>query len=117
MTVKDLTASTAWYTGVLGFEVTQQREREGKVHAVSFRSGVMTMLLNQDDGAKGFDRVKGVGLSLYITTQENIDEIAARATSNGATLDVEPRDMPWGVRMISLRDPDGYKLVIAKPIA
>jgi uncharacterized glyoxalase superfamily protein PhnB len=116
MTVKDLAASKAWYRDVLGFTVEQERERDGVVRAVGLSAGTVRLLLNQDDGAKGFDRIKGQGMSLYITTQQSVDDIAARAKSNGATLDVEPADMPWGVRMISLHDLDGFKIVIAKPL-
>ena len=32
------------------------------------------------------------------------------------TIDVEPADMPWGVRMLRLRDPDGFKLVFSSPL-
>ncbi len=31
----------------------------------------------------------------------------------GSTLDSEPPDMPWSVRVFRLRDPDGFKLVIS----
>ena len=116
MTVNDLAASADWYSNVLGFKVEQRHERDGKLRAVHLSAGQIRVLLNQEDGAKGWDRVKGQGLSIYITTQQSIDDIAARAKSNGAKLDVEPQDMPWGVRMISLHDPDGFKLVIAKPL-
>lgn len=116
MTVKDLAQSTVWYRDVLGFKIEEQHERDGKLRAVSFSAGGIRLLLNQDDGAKGVDRVKGVGMSLYITTRQSVDEIAKRIQSKGFALDVEPADMPWGVRMISLRDPDGFKLVFAKPL-
>ncbi len=117
MTVKDLEKSAEWYHKALGFTVEQRREREGKLVAISLSAGAVRILLNQDDGAKGFDRIKGQGISLYFTTQQSIDDIATRATSNGATLQVGPQDMPWGVRMLSLLDPDGFKLVFAKPLA
>ena len=116
MTVKDLGQSSAWYRDVLGFRIEEQHERDGQLRAVSFSAGPIRIMLNQDDGAKGFDRIKGLGVSLYITTQQSIDEIADRVKAKGFTLEAEPADMPWGVRMIALRDPDGYKLVFAKPL-
>ncbi len=116
MTVKDLEASAAWYRDSLGFKIEQRHERDGQLRAVHFSAGKTRLLLNQDDGAKGFDRIKGQGISIYITTHQSVDDIAAMAKSNGAKLDVEPTDMPWGVRMISLHDPDGFKLVIAQPL-
>jgi uncharacterized glyoxalase superfamily protein PhnB len=116
LTVNDLPASAEWYSNVLGFKEEQRHERDGKLRAVHLSAGQIRVLLNQEDGAKGWDRKKGQGMSIYITTQQSIDDIAAQAKSNGATLDVEPQDMPWGVRMIALHDPNGFKLVIAKPL-
>jgi lactoylglutathione lyase len=113
MTVKDLRASTTWYRDVVGFTVDQEYEREGKLRAVAMRAGSVRILLNQDDGAKGWDRVKGQGFSLQITTEQSIDAIADGIKAAGGTLVSEPADMPWGVRMIRLEDPDGYKWTIS----
>ena len=112
LTVKDLQASLAWYRDIVGFTVNQQHEREGVVRAVSFSAGAVQLLINQDDGAKGMDRVKGEGFSLMFTTSQDIDAIARGITERGGTLDSEPADMPWGARVFRLRDPDGFRLVI-----
>ena len=112
LTVKDLQASLAWYRDVVGFTVSQQHEREGVVRAVSLSAGAVQLLLNQDDGAKGMDRVKGEGFSLMFTTSQDVDAIAKGITERGGTLDSEPADMPWGARVFRLRDPDGFRLVI-----
>ncbi|MEO6877186.1 MAG: VOC family protein [Gemmatimonadaceae bacterium] len=113
MTVKDLQTSLDWYQNVLGFAVDQKHERNGKLMAVSLRAGKVRMLLGQDDGAKGWERVKGEGISLQITTAQSIDDVATRIRAAGGTLETEPRDMPWGARMLALRDPDGFKLVVS----
>ena len=113
LTVKDLQASLAWYRDVVGFTVSQQHEREGVVRAVSLSAGAVQLLLNQDDGAKGMDRVKGEGFSLMFTTSQDVDAIAKGITERGGTLDSEPADMPWGARVFRLRDPDGFRLVIS----
>lgn len=113
LTVKDLKASLAWYRDVVGFTVNQQHEREGVVRAVSFSAGAVQLLINQDDGAKGMDRVKGEGFSLMFTTSQDVDAIARGITERGGTLDSEPADMPWGARVFRLRDPDGFRLVIS----
>ena len=112
LTVKDLQASLAWYRDVVGFTVNQQHEREGVVCAVSFSAGAVQLLINQDDGAKGMDRVKGEGFSLMFTTSQDIDAIAKGITERGGTLESAPADMPWGARVFRLRDPDGFRLVI-----
>ena len=113
LTVKDLRASLAWYRDVVGFTVSQQHEREGVVRAVSLSAGAVQLLLNQDDGAKGMDRVKGEGFSLMFTTSQDVDAIAKGIAERGGTLDSEPADMPWGARVFRLRDPDGFRLVIS----
>jgi uncharacterized glyoxalase superfamily protein PhnB len=113
LTVKDLQKSLAWYENVVGFTVDRKHEREGKLRAVSLRAGEVRLLIGQDDGAKGWDRIKGEGFSLQITTDQNIDEIAQRIKARGGTLETEPTDMPWGARVMRLRDPDGFKLVIS----
>lgn len=113
LTVKDLQKSLAWYHHVVGFTIDQTYEREGKMRAVALKAGDVRILLNQDDGAKGWDRVKGEGFSLQITTAQNVDEIAQRIKQRGGTLESEPADMPWGARLFRLRDPDGFKLAIS----
>jgi uncharacterized glyoxalase superfamily protein PhnB len=113
LTVKDLAASLAWYQDVLGFGVHQKHEREGKLMAVSLRAGDVRVLLTQDDGARGWDRGKGEGLSLQITTNQDVDAIANRLRDHGTTLDTEPVDTPWGARVFRFRDPDGFRLVIS----
>jgi uncharacterized glyoxalase superfamily protein PhnB len=112
LTVKDLEKSLAWYRDVLGFTVDQKYEREGKLRAVSLKAGAVRILIGQDDGAKGSDRVKGEGFSLQITTAQNVDDVATRIKERGGTLESEPADA-WGARVFRLRDPDGFKFVIS----
>ncbi|MET0398880.1 MAG: VOC family protein [Longimicrobiaceae bacterium] len=115
LTVRDLQASLAWYRDVVGFAVDREYERDGKVLSVALRAGNVRILLNQDDGAKGLDRVKGEGFSMMITTAQDVDAVAARIREHGGTLDSEPADMPWGVRAFRLRDLDGYRFAISSP--
>jgi uncharacterized glyoxalase superfamily protein PhnB len=113
LTVKSVEESLPWYVDVVGFTIDRRHERDGKLLAVSLRAGEARILLAQDDGAKGWDRVKGEGFSLQITTDQNIDEVAKGIKERGGTLDSEPADMPWGARMFRLRDPDGFKFTIS----
>jgi uncharacterized glyoxalase superfamily protein PhnB len=116
LTVADIRKSMAWYRDVLGFEVQQEYEREGALRSVALQAGDVRILLNQEDGAKGWDRVKGEGMSLQFITSGSVDEIATRVKAGGSVIDTEPADMPWGVRMLRLRDPDGFKLVFSSPL-
>jgi lactoylglutathione lyase len=113
LTVRDLEKSVAWYRDVIGFIVEQRHERSGKLVAVSMKAGRVEILLGLDDGAKGFDRQKGEGMSLQLTTLQSVDELAARIKSHGGTLHTEPMDTPWGARVFRIVDPDGFKLVFS----
>ena len=113
LTVKDLAKSLAWYEGIVGFTVDRKHEREGKLVAISLKAGDVRILLNQDNGAKGWDRTKGEGFSLQFTTTQSVDDIAKRIKDLGGTLDTEPTDVPWGARMFRVTDPDGFKLVFS----
>jgi len=110
--VDDQAKALAFYTDVLGFTIDRKHEREGNLMAVSLKAGVVRLLINKDNGAKGLDRVKGEGFSLQLTTAQNIDELAARIKARGGTLASEPADV-FGARVFRLVDPDGFRLVIS----
>jgi catechol 2,3-dioxygenase-like lactoylglutathione lyase family enzyme len=114
LTVSDVRRSTDWYRDTLGFTVDRQHEREGRLIAVSLSAGSIRVLLSQDNGAKGSERVKGEGFSIQITTPQDIDGLAGRAKQAGAVLDTEPIDA-YGARVFRLRDPDGFRLVVSSP--
>ena len=117
LTVRDLEASIAWYCDVLGFGLARRFERDGKLIAARLEAGRVLILLGQDDGGKGLNRVKGEGFSLQFTTRQDIDALAARVREGGVVLDTEPSDTPWGARIMRLRDPDGFRFTISSGIA
>ena len=116
LTVNDLPQSVDWYRDVLGFTVAREFERDGRRFAASLQAGIVRILLTQDDGAKGLDRAKGVGFSLQITTEQDIDALAARAQKAGARLETEPATV-MGARVFRLRDPNGFPWVVSSPRA
>ncbi len=116
LTVKDVRASLAWYRDTVGFTVHQQHEHEGELMAVALKAGDVRIMLHRDDGARGWDRGKGEGFSLMITTAQDVDAIASRIRERGGSLETEPQDMPWGTRAFRVRDPDGFKITISSEI-
>ncbi|CAN5320850.1 VOC family protein [soil metagenome] len=112
-TVNDLTKSLAWYCDVLGFTLDEKYERDGKLQAAALKAGDVRIVLGQDDGAKGWERVKGLGSSIQIATAQDINELAAGVKQRGGTLESEPADMPWGARVFRVSDPDGFKISIS----
>ena len=115
LTVKDFPKSLKWYTEVLGFTKSRDFVREGVTTGAALAAGEVEISLNQDDGKKGKDRALGQGFSFRITTDQSIDDIAARVKRAGGKLEQEPADMPWGARIFVLSDPDGYRLVVSSP--
>lgn len=118
LTCKDIVASMNWYRDAVGFGVEQTFEYEGKTVAAVVSAGNIRMVLNQDDGKLGWDRIKGQGffLQINVATPADVDAAAARITATGWTLLNEPADRPWGARMFQFLDPDGYKLGVSTPI-
>jgi uncharacterized glyoxalase superfamily protein PhnB len=114
ITVKDIHKSLRWYHEIIGFAIENKMERDGKLAAVTVKTGDVRLNLNQDDGAKGWERIKGLGCSFSIWTNDDIDAIAHRIKANGGALDSEPVDAPWGARYFRLTDPDGFKWAVLK---
>jgi predicted enzyme related to lactoylglutathione lyase len=112
LTVSDLQRSLAFYRDVVGFTVDRKFEREGRLAAVALKAGAVELLLGQDDGAKGADRVKGEGFSLQITTTQDVDALAKRIQDRGGLLTTQPADV-WGARVFRMQDPDGFRLTIS----
>ena len=114
-TVNDLDKSLAWYRDVLGFGVEELwKDDKGKVMGVSLKAGDVSFMIGQDDFKKGRDRKKGEGFRIYCETQKNVDDLAKQIEAKGGRLDHRPTDQAWGVRDISLTDPDGFKITIAR---
>ena len=116
LTVKDLEKSVAWYTEALGFAVTRRIERDGKLRGVAVHAGAVRLILNQDDGAQGWDRRKGQGMSFQISTLQEIDSVADHVRAYGSPLETEPTDTPWGARIFRVRDPDGFRWTISRAL-
>ncbi len=112
-TVGDIGASVAWYRDVVGFQVEETWENEGKMVGAAVAAEGVRLFLMQDDWAKGRDRVKGGGFRLHLSTTTDVDQIAAGIEERGGTLESPPTDMPWGGRAFSVADPDGFKITIS----
>jgi lactoylglutathione lyase len=113
-TVNDVEKSLAWYRDILGFTVGERWEDKGKLLGVEVSAGDVVIMLGQDDWKKGRNRVKGEGFRVFCETGQDIDRLAAQIKASGGKLTQEPADQPWGMRDLSIEDPDGFKLTIAR---
>jgi uncharacterized glyoxalase superfamily protein PhnB len=114
LTVDQLQRSVDFFSG-LGFEVEDRWEENGVLMGVMLKAGNVRLGLSQDDGKKGRDRAKGVGMRLYIETKDDVNEIAARAKAAGVALTSEPHDTEWGSRAFEVTEPSGFLLTISSP--
>jgi uncharacterized glyoxalase superfamily protein PhnB len=100
----------------LGFQIDERWEDGGVLLGATLRAGDVSIGLSQDDWEKGRDRQKGVGLRFYLSTPQDIDQIAARAKKAGISLDLEPHDTEWGSRAFDVTEPSGFKLTISSKL-
>lgn len=114
LTVNNLRQSQDFFTA-LGFEIEDRWEENGVLQGLMLKAGNARLGLSQDDGKKGTNRVKGVGMRLYIEADSNIDEVAARAKAAGVKLHREPHDTDWGTRAFEVAEPSGFLLTIGSP--
>lgn len=115
LTVDDVGKSLQFFEA-LGFVVEERWEHDGELKGAMVRAGAVRLGIDQDDWKKGRDRRKGVGMRLFVETQGDIDELAARAKAAGIALDGEPHDAEWGSRMFDVTEPSGFKLTFTSPI-
>ena len=116
LTVDNLQKSLDFFSG-LGFEIEERWEENGVLLGATLKAGDARVGVSQDDFKKGRDRVKGVGMRLYIEAADNIDEVAAGAKASGITLKSEPSDTEWGARAFEVMEPSGFLLTIASKLS
>jgi catechol 2,3-dioxygenase-like lactoylglutathione lyase family enzyme len=112
LTVNDLERSIRFYTDALGFmEKERWKNDAGQTLGVMLLAGRCELGLSQDDWAKGRDRTKGVGFSVWCDTAQDVDALAQRVKGAGFRLASEPKD-EYGGRSFAVQDPDGFRLVL-----
>lgn len=111
LTVDDLQKSITFFEG-LGFAVEERWEDNGVLLGVMLRAGEGVMNLSQDDWKKGRDRKKGEAIRIFISTAQDIDQLAADVKKAGVALEAEPHDTEWGSRAFEVTEPSGFKITI-----
>ena len=114
LTVNDLTESLKFFK-TLGFEIEDRWEQNGKLLGAMLKANSVRIGLSQDDGKKGVNREKGVGMRLYFEAKSDIDQLAADVKAAGIALRAEPHDTEWGSRAFDVMEPSGFLLTIGTP--
>ena len=109
--VKDLNKTAKFYEA-LGFEI---RKRESN-HMTAYSNWfwIDFVVIGKDERTKKDldSSKKGDGVIMYLSV-DNVDEFHSYLVSQKLKPS-KPEDQPWGNREFTLRDPDGYNLVIFK---
>jgi uncharacterized glyoxalase superfamily protein PhnB len=112
LTVNHLQQSLDFFTG-LGFEIEDRWEQDGVLMGAMLKAGEARLGLSQDDGKKGRDRVKGIGMRIYVEAADDINAVASRAKAAGIALAKDPYDTEWGTRAFEVVEPSGFVLTIS----
>ncbi|MBT2393186.1 VOC family protein [Streptomyces sp. ISL-1] len=105
--VTDQDRAKAFYNGVLGFEVTADREMPPGRWLQVAPEGAQTVFTLSGPGMGGFTPGSAQGIMLVTT---DVDADCAKLAAAGVTVD-GPSDLPWG-RMAAFRDLDGNGLML-----
>jgi len=114
LTVNDLNESLTFFK-TLGFAIEDRWERNGTLLGATLEANDVRIGLSQDDGKKGRNREKGVGMRLYFEAESDIDQLAADIKAAGIPLRAEPHDTEWGSRAFDVMEPSGFLLTIGTP--
>lgn len=68
-----------------------------------------------DSGESNRGRRSGISLTICFSETKDLDALYAELSTKGVTIECEIGDRPWGNRDFTIRNPDGYKLILAKP--
>jgi lactoylglutathione lyase len=105
LTVRDLPAVLAFYTGLLGFQETYRFPDEGAAQFVTVKLGRSELGL----GAGQAEPAASFSLCVYA---DDCDVAVAKLRAAGTPVIEEPADQPWGERMARVTDPAGNEVVI-----
>lgn len=112
--VRDVEASLAFYTGVLGFEACARYEDgQGLAWAEARRDGIVLQLMRGPICGLPEEPVLTGTLYFY---PESIDAVAEQVAGR-AEVAWGPEVMPYGMRELAIRDPDGYILAFSEPLS
>jgi uncharacterized glyoxalase superfamily protein PhnB len=107
--VSDVERSLRFYRDQLGYEVTYTFPDDGEPQFVSLDVGGSKLGLGAAAGP-----VEAGSTAIWGYT-DDVDATFASLVEAGAPVVAEPADMPWGERVASVSDPDGYTIHLGAP--
>ena len=107
--VADLRASIRFYTDLLGFELRYAFPSADEPQFVSLAIEGGKLGLGATDGP-----VESGSTSIWLYA-DDVDATVADLRGANVRVVAEPADQPWGERVASVADPDGYVIHIGAP--
>ena len=108
--VADMQRSLGFYRDLLGFELAYSFPSEGDPVFVSLAIEGGKLGLGTTDQA-----VQSEHTSIWLYT-DDVDAAVAELKDAGVLVITEPADQPWGERVASVADPDGFTVHIGAPM-
>ena len=110
LAVRDLDASVAYYTRVLGLTVDFTAPGWAFLSRGSFR-----VMLGECSDAMPASELGDHSYFAYVTV-DGVDALFAELDGNGAETTNRPMDKPWGLREFGVRTLDGHRLTFGQPM-
>ena len=113
LVVREPAKSLAFYQAAFGFEPGDVMTDDAQTitHADLRLQGTVILMLSPEypDGSRLAPITSGAKpSSLFYVYVPDVDSLFQQAKAGGATVLAEPADMPWGDRLTTLADLDGY---------
>ena len=121
LTVADVDASLAFYSEKLGFKSDLKlRDDDGKTFLGSVEVGDTVIMFERPDPKdppdSGRGARSGVRLTICFPESHDIDTFYTELRRTDVSIACAIGDRFWGNRDFTVRDPDGYHLIIARPM-
>lgn len=116
--VDDVERSSAWYVAVLGLVSGHGGPHFDMLFAGTPHATPALVQLHRAGDALRAGGVRGLGLTLYVQVADAdaLSEVHRKASAHGATVEAPPAWQPLAHHhAMSLRDPDGYLVVVCTP--
>ena len=104
--VADVERSLGFYRDLLGFQVDYcfPSEHEPQFVSMTIDGGKLALGFTEAD-------VQSASTAIWVYT-DDVDDAVARLREAGVRVIAEPADQPWGERVASVADPDGFTVHI-----
>jgi len=109
--VRDLEASTEFYTNLLGFEASEMTNPGACIF--KFNKGEASFAIRKPIGDLDGKEL-GIGVSLWFAIDEKIEDLETRLIDKKVTLLGSINTTPFGKTLI-VKDPDGYNITFLQP--